>query len=106
MMKLRRFTASPLSAGLEGDNEGLNMANVVQIAAKMYECRDTARRLLGNKYPDRMRELGQAIKALSKEKSCSNLEAGKRIAESSGGGMVAILVMAATVEIIEPSNTY
>ena len=44
------------------------MKNVAQIAAKMYECRDTARRLLGDKYPDRMLELGQAIKALSLQK--------------------------------------
>lgn len=80
------------------------MASVVQIAARLYECRDAARTLLGDKYPERMREYGDSIRIVAAVKKCSELEAGKMLAEAGGGGMATVLMLAATVEIIEPSN--
>lgn len=80
------------------------MTNVVQIAAKLYECRDAARTILGDKYPERMREYGDSIRSVAAAKECSELVAGKMLAEAAGGGMTTVLVLAATVEIIEPSN--
>lgn len=80
------------------------MEQMVKVAARLYECRDTAKRLLGEKYQERMREYGDAVRSVAKVKCIGELEAGKMLAEASGGGMTALLVMAATVEIIEPSN--
>jgi hypothetical protein len=80
------------------------MANVVQIAAKLYECRDAARTILGDKYQERMREYGDSIRSVAAAKECSELEAGKMLADAGGGGVATVLMLAATVEIIEPSN--
>lgn len=80
------------------------MANAVQIAAKLYECRDAARNILGGRYAEKMDEYGGAVRSVATERCCGVLEAGKMLAEATGDGMTAILVLAATVEIIEPSN--
>lgn len=80
------------------------MANAVQIAAQLYECRNAARTLLGDNYSERMHEYGDSIRSVAAVKGCGELEAGKILAEAAGGGMTAVLVLAATVEIIEPSH--
>lgn len=82
------------------------MANAVQIAAQLYDCRDTAKRFLGDDFGRRMQEYGDMVRGVAAHKCCGILEAGKILAdpEVSGGGITAILVLAATVEIIEPSN--
>lgn len=80
------------------------MANAIQMAAKLYECRDAARNILGGRYAEKMREYGDAVRAMAAEQGCGELEAGTRLAKATGDGMAAVLVLAATVEIIEPSN--
>ena len=80
------------------------MANVLDVAARMIECRDAARTLLGEKYHERMAEYGRVVRSVAAERCIGLLEAGKAVAEASGGGMTAVLVIAATVEAIEPSN--
>jgi len=76
----------------------------VAMAAKLYECRNAARNILGGRYTEKMREYGDAVRAVATEHGCGELEAGIRLANATGDGMAAILVLAATVEIIEPSN--
>ena len=80
------------------------MENAVQMAAKLYECRDAARNILGGRYAEKMAEYGAAVQGIAAERCCGILEAGTTLAKATGGGMSAILVLAATVEIIEPSN--
>ena len=82
------------------------MANAVQIAAQLYDCRDTAKRFLGENFGLRMQEYGDMVYKVAAARGVGILEAGKILAdpEVSGGGITAILVLAATVEIIEPSN--
>lgn len=41
--------------------------NAVQMAAKLYECRDHAKKLLGDKYHDRMRDWGEVVTACAKQ---------------------------------------
>lgn len=77
------------------------MANAMQIATRLHECRDAARNILGGRYAEKMREYGEAVRSVADEKHCGELEAGKMLAEAAGDGMTAILVLAATVEIIE-----
>lgn len=82
------------------------MNNSIQIAARLYECRDTAKRLLGEKFTSRMQEYGDMVKKLAGAKGIDILMAGKILADPdvSGGGITSVLVLAATVELIEPSN--
>lgn len=75
--------------------------NLIQISAKLYECRDTARRLLGDKYHDRMEAYGKLIQDVMDRKKCNELKAGMLLAQHADG-MVSIMVFAATVELIEP----
>lgn len=78
--------------------------HVVKMAAKLYECRDAARSILGEKYPERMMEYGDLVRRLAAADGCGEIDAGTRLAKSAGNAIQVMLVMAATVEIIEPSN--
>ena len=77
--------------------------NTVQMAAKLYECRDTAKRLLGAKYGERMRDWGEVVTARATQEKCGVMAAGIRTARMVDG-MDAVMILAATVELVEPSN--
>lgn len=77
----------------------------VRMAARMYEMRDTARRLLGDKYKDRMAEYAPIIQRVADNRKCSVLQAGGMMASESGDGMMTVMIVAAMVEMIEPSNS-
>lgn len=81
------------------------MANPVQLAAKLYDCRDTVKRLLQDDYHKQMQEYGEVVRKVAAAEKCSDLEAGTRVAKSAGDGMTAVFVLAATVELIEPSGS-
>lgn len=83
----------------------MSMANAIQITSKLYECRDAARRMLGEKYHERIGAYERVIRGVAAERVIGLLEAGKIVAEAAGGGMTSVLVLAATVEAIEPSNS-
>jgi hypothetical protein len=73
------------------------------IAAKMYECRDTARRLLGEKYHQHIEERAGVIRDMARRDKCNDIVAGATIIKELGlQGMDALLMMAAVVEITEP----
>ena len=74
-----------------------------RLAAKLYECRDAARRLLGAHYKRDMDLWAIAIRGDAEQKKCSDLEAATDIANKAGG-FGAIVVLAAYVEMAEPSN--
>lgn len=77
----------------------------VAMAAKMYECRATARRLLGDKFHERMAERARLVRAIAKRDNCNDIVAGATvIKEANLQGMDALLMMAAVVEMTEPSN--
>lgn len=76
----------------------------IGIAAKMYECRNSARQILGEKYQNHMNQLGTSIKAVAKRDNCTELTAAINIIKGPDlDGMEAMMIMAAVVEIIEPS---
>lgn len=78
---------------------------LVGIAAQMYECRSTARRLLGDKFPVRMSEYADVIRAVAERDNCNDVVAGATVIKEAGlMGMDALLLMAAVVEMTEPSN--
>lgn len=75
----------------------------VKMAAKLYECRDTAKTLLGDRYKARMAELGDALKAIAAGKKCELLHAANLAARACDSGFDQVQVLAAAVELVEPS---
>lgn len=77
----------------------------VEIAAKMYECRTAARSILGDKYQDKMRELAQVVMAVAERDQCNPIVAGATVIKTAGlEGMQSLMLMAAVVEMVEPSK--
>lgn len=78
----------------------------VQLAAKMYECRTAARSILGEKYQEKMREIAQVVSAVAKRDKCNAIVAGATVIKAENlGGMESLMLMAAVVEMVEPSIT-
>jgi len=76
----------------------------IQTAAKLYETRDAMKLLLGDKYKERMAELGGAIQKIAARKGKDVLMTAKEICSDPGmTGMEKIQIMAAAVELLEPS---
>ena len=77
----------------------------VTMAAELYGMRDKARRLLGDKYKPRMAELGKILTMTAqrdkKEPLAVAIEAAKK---RNLIGMDLMLVMAAAVELAEPTK--
>ena len=77
----------------------------VQTAAQMYECRAAARRLLGDMYQYHMDERARVVRAVAKRDNCNDIVAGATVIKEAGlQGAQALLMMAAVVEMTEPSN--
>jgi hypothetical protein len=78
----------------------------IRIAAKLYEARDAVRTLLGDKYHEKMKIGMDALQTLCDEEGISPLVAATRTAnmfDREGRGAAALLVLAAAVEMLEPS---
>ncbi len=77
----------------------------VAIAAQMYEFRAAARRLFGNKFRQRMEERASVVRAVAKRDNCNDIVAGATVITEAGlHGMDVLLLLAAVVEMTEPSN--
>lgn len=76
----------------------------VKIAANLYEMRDKARRLLGDKYKPCMAELGRILQNTARETGRGTLETALDICKRRNlVGMDVMLTMAAAVELTEPT---
>lgn len=77
----------------------------VKTTARLYECRDTARRPLGDKYHERMDEYARIVRAVAKRDNCNDIFAvATVIKETAAQGMDVLMMIAAVVEMTEPSN--
>lgn len=77
----------------------------VKMAAQLYDMRDKARRLLGGKYKAHMAELGQILKDTARQTGKSELAVATDVAKKRNLiGMDLMMVMAAAVELSEPST--
>jgi hypothetical protein len=77
------------------------------MAAKLYEMRDTAKRLLGDKYAEKMAEYGEILQATvtaTKGKKTPLELAIEVCKKPSVSGYETIFIMSAAVELAEPSN--
>lgn len=76
----------------------------VRITAELYTMRDRARTLLGDKFPEHMREYGALIAAHAKKHGVSELAAAWALAaEQDAPDTWPVVILAAAVEMIEPS---
>lgn len=76
----------------------------VKISAQLYDMRDKARRLLGDKYKERMVLLGAMVTDIARQEGKSELGAAIDVCKQRHYvGMDLWLVMAAAVELTEPT---
>lgn len=76
----------------------------VKMAAELYNMRDKARRLLGDKYKPHMAELGKILTMTAQREKKDPLAVAIDVAKKRGLiGMDLMLVMAAAVELTEPT---
>ncbi len=77
----------------------------VQMAAQLYEMRDKARRLLGDRYKPHMAELGNILTMTARRDKKEPLAVAIEVAKKRNWiGMDLMLVMAAAVELEEPTK--
>ena len=81
--------------------------NQVQMAAKLYECRDTAKKFYGKDFKSKLEPYTKIVKDVMQARHLDVIPALLLISKSetyNSSGMVQMMFMAATVELIEPSN--
>ena len=80
------------------------MEQQIQIAAKIYRCRTTAKRFHGDDYKARVSPYMDIINSVSKEKGIDELKAAMMLCEGDiikDNGFAIIMIMAALAEILE-----
>ena len=83
-----------------------NIMNKVQMAAKLYECRDTAKRFFKKEYKTRLEPYTHIVKQVMKANNLEEIPALLKISQTETyqeNGMAQMMFMAAVVELIEPS---
>mgnify|MGYP001330829435 CR=1 FL=1 len=84
------------------------MEQQLKIEAKLYRCRDTAKRFFQEEFFTRLAPYKDIVQAVMKANNEDALNALLRISKThtynDNDGMVQMLFMAAVVEVIEPSN--
>jgi hypothetical protein len=79
--------------------------NKVQMAAELYNMRDRAKRLCGDNYFDRMAQIGSGLQDIAKKSNKGLLETAIDLAkERYYVGIDLMMIMAAVVELTEPSK--
>ena len=77
----------------------------VNMAAQLYEMRATAKRILGERYMPHMAELGKILQMTAERDGVSPLSVAKDVCTTQKVvGMDLMIIMAAAVELIEPSG--
>lgn len=79
----------------------------VKMAAKLYKCRDTAKKLYGTEYKFKIKWYIDALNGYAKFKGLDTIPAAIDYCSTpdvSANGMAVMMFMAAAVEIIEPSK--
>lgn len=79
--------------------------NQIQMAAQLYDMRDKAKRLLGDKYKAQMADLGRILSMTAERDRKSVLAVATEVCKKRELiGMDLLLVMSAAVELMEPST--
>jgi|688.fasta_scaffold1254114_2 hypothetical protein len=78
----------------------------IKIAAKLYECRDTAKKFFRNEYSEKLKPYTHILKQVMAANKLDVIPALLKVAQTNmyqENAMGQMLFMAATVELIEPS---
>jgi predicted house-cleaning noncanonical NTP pyrophosphatase (MazG superfamily) len=82
------------------------MEKHIKTAAKLYECRDTAKRFFNEQYKEKLKPYIHVLKHLMKDKNLEEIPALLEISKTEHykeNAMDQMMYMAAVVELIEPS---
>jgi hypothetical protein len=87
----------------------MSMEQQIKLAAKMYRCRDTVKRLHGNDYKSKIKSYQDCISAfIKKHPDTGEIEAAMKIVDEvkdmEGAGIFTMNILAAAVEILEPTK--
>lgn len=76
----------------------------IEIAARLYDIRDTTRRILGERYKERMERIGMILEVNAAIDKVSVLSSATALCKQRGlCGMDLMCVMSAVVELTEPT---
>ena len=85
-------------------SEAMTPARLDELIAELYDMRDAAKRVLGDSYVARMAVLRGFISVVQRRDDCDELTAAATIAKGTqANAWQNIFIMAAAVEMIEPS---
>lgn len=82
------------------------MEQQIKMAAKLYRCRDTAKRFFGEEFKEKIQPYKKIISDVAMDKNIGELEAMMKICDDDvikNNGWTLMLLMAAAVELVEPS---
>ncbi len=83
------------------------MNKTIQMAAKLYLMRDQAKAALGDRYAERMAEGGRLLSAIAEKRGCGVLEVAINVSKAAmrkGDDTAVVFILAAAVELLEPSE--
>ncbi len=83
------------------------MEKQVKIAAKLYECRDTAKRFYKDEFTEKIKPYSEILEKVKKAKGIDTLQSALKIASLESmkeDGFGTMMLFAATVEMLEPSG--
>lgn len=84
------------------------MEQQIKLAAKIYKCRDTAKQLYGEEYPEKIGQYMDIIRGHMKKHGGNELEAvialSKEVEGNSYAGTMIMRLTAAAAELLEPSS--
>jgi hypothetical protein len=76
----------------------------IEIAAKLYATRDTARALLGERYAEWMQTYADIIKQVMTDKKTSEIGAANALCKFTENPFQQMTILAAAVEMVEPTK--
>jgi len=83
------------------------MENPIKMAARLYQCRDTAKRFFRDEYQEKLKPYTHILSAVMKANNLDEIPALLKISEThtyQDNAMGQMMFMAAVVEMIEPSE--
>lgn len=84
-----------------------DMKEQIKIAAKLYDCHETAKKLYKSEFPEKIKFYKEVIQGYMAKHNVDEMKAVIAICEFDsvkGQGIAIMLFMAAVVELIEPSK--
>lgn len=87
----------------------MNAERAIGMASKLYEARRASRTLLGSRWREHMQFIGEAIKLCQQRTGMDTIQAAMKMCErchaNGGPATDSVHILAAAVELVEPSET-